>query len=670
MFVAPRSGSTVFLSFTIPYIADCVALPSGTADHELPELDALGNTAWKWPFLQHAYEEAFGLNDANPEVSELSTSSAVSATQDADRRRPGALRKEKRASQPRGIPAPVSHVDKAWHDSDRPVDEAVALEPESEAAVKQPSGTAVSRVPGQVLDHAVPAADNTSSEETTGHVWQPVVYVQDFMPNFPVSPPPKLADLNVTMAALYGYPVCPGKKTFVNKVEDAPPNFCRYSNGQISMSMEGKRHDDFDQYAMERIMLAKWLESPLRCQEHVWCKEHADIVVVPSLALHEMVHRGFVWHISANLTDHGKLGKGAAAYWTALRKMFHSPETGRTPLIVMHSAFAWDWPGHNQMLHALAKEPKDFVQRVVIATTGSNLKPEERALFRKDWTDSGISLLRHRSEQRRLNGVVSDGGPILLTVPYPTALLNEVRFTESSGAYNADRKRPIRVSLFASATKDGKGSNWVRQLLLERVASKPHSEHHSKVSMICDDSTKDEEDGMCGLSRDSNANMWTITSNSAFCVEPPGDTLCRSHFYVSLLSGCIPVVVDGGHDRFNSSTPTWWAWRGNSQDVALPSTFSDELRSALVDYNEHFVVISADEARNGKDHIQQLVEMPEKEPERFRRLRENVDRVAPLMRYSYNKCSSYPLSEHPFSCKDAFAVFQSIVAHESYHARH
>merc|ERR1712196_608686 len=39
--------------------------------------------------------------------------------------------------------------------------------------------------------------------------------------------------------------------------------------------------------------------------------------------------------------------------------------------------------------------------------------------------------------------------------------------------------------------------------------------------------------------------VFTQAVNSDFCLEPPGDTPTRSHFYVAILSGCIPVIFDG-----------------------------------------------------------------------------------------------------------------------------
>jgi len=59
-------------------------------------------------------------------------------------------------------------------------------------------------------------------------------------------------------------------------------------------------------------------------------------------------------------------------------------------------------------------------------------------------------------------------------------------------------------------------------------------------------------------------------ARSQFCLEPSGDTLLRSHFYLAVLHGCVPVLFDGMHTNFNPETQhegtsisrvAWWAWR-------------------------------------------------------------------------------------------------------------
>lgn len=482
----------------------------------------------------------------------------------------------------------------------------------------------------------------------------PVVHVQDLLPYFPREVPLRLSTLNLSMDEIYGDPVCAGSAAnFISDERHAPIEFCRYTNNQVNMAMVGKKTDDFDQYAMERIMLGKWRDSPLRCRlGRDVCSKNADIVVVPSLSFHNMVQENFTWPISGNATAHGGPGTGAFPYWNTVRELFYKPDLGRTPLIVVHSPFAWNWPSHNEWLHALSKQPPGFVEHVVIATTGSNLKPAERAYFPERWSDSASELLARRARERH-DGTypeLESRGPLMVTVPYPTSLLKEVRWTDSTYPYLADRKRRISVSLFASTRKSGRGANWVREDLMDLMETKKGSNAtRPDVRTLCSDAAEEAlHEELCGI--DAKENMWTITANSMFCIEPPGDTLCRSHFYISVLSGCIPVIIDGGHESFISA-PTWWAWRG-ADDNTTDGVASFDYRSFSVVYD------AEDVKQRGADVLKELEEMPDAQPHRFQALRERLDQVAPLMRYSREKCSSYPLDENNFSCRDAFSIFQ------------
>ena len=56
-----------------------------------------------------------------------------------------------------------------------------------------------------------------------------------------------------------------------------------------------------------------------------------------------------------------------------------------------------------------------------------------------------------------------------------------------------------------------------------------------------------------------------LASRSTFCIEPLSDTLVRTHFYVAVLAGCIPVIFD----NIAAATPTRWAWRQPLPRTAL-----------------------------------------------------------------------------------------------------
>jgi len=69
-----------------------------------------------------------------------------------------------------------------------------------------------------------------------------------------------------------------------------------------------------------------------------------------------------------------------------------------------------------------------------------------------------------------------------------------------------------------------------------------------------------DETGTCGDSVWRHDNLWRLTVSSTFCVQPAGDTPTRSHLYLSVLLGCIPVLLEGGAPAYGSG-PTAWAFR-------------------------------------------------------------------------------------------------------------
>jgi len=145
----------------------------------------------------------------------------------------------------------------------------------------------------------------------------------------------------------------------------------------------------------------------------------------------------------------------------------------------------------------------------------------------------------------------------------------------------------------------------------------------------------------------SNPTMWEYLVSSTFCLEPAGDTLTRSHLYAALLSGCVPVILDGGVKDFDNSEPTWWAWRGSSGGDGGGGGGGDGERKSddkgnaedgggsrlnELRYRDFAVVVNASAVRSGeRDLIQELLSMP---PDRLLALRRNVDKAAQVMRYA------------------------------------
>eukprot|EP00666_Eupelagonemidae_sp_cell4sb_P000730 gene730-9221_t len=120
------------------------------------------------------------------------------------------------------------------------------------------------------------------------------------------------------------------------------------------------------------------------------------------------------------------------------------------------------------MLHTLAEQPEPFVQRVLIASIESNLRKDVRSFFQEDgWHDSAETELRGREIWRSIaSGPLRDkltghlaGGPLLVTVPYPTGILLPGAFAERR------HRRPVTVLLYGNCEQGRRdGGNWIRPL--------------------------------------------------------------------------------------------------------------------------------------------------------------------------------------------------------------
>jgi len=151
------------------------------------------------------------------------------------------------------------------------------------------------------------------------------------------------------------------------------------------------------------------------------------------------------------------------------------------------------------------------------------------------------------------------------------------------------------------------------------------------VHVCRDPNARTDAQHTCGLELSQG---FDTALNSVFCLEPPGDTLTRSHLYVAVLSGCVPVIFDGGHNAYGPRE-TSWAWR--TTNASHPSQ--------SVDYSSFAVVYKYGDL-DSVDWVQDLIDMHVKQPGRLLELRRGLDNIAPLMRYSPAR-----------NAKDAFDAF-------------
>mmetsp|Transcript_42213 Transcript_42213/g.121256 ORF Transcript_42213/g.121256 Transcript_42213/m.121256 type:complete len:493 (-) Transcript_42213:82-1560(-) len=347
---------------------------------------------------------------------------------------------------------------------------------------------------------------------------------------------------------------------------------------------------DFNQYLLEQVMLAKWQGSGKCCTaEKGNCAGNEEVIIYPSFILHFHMEFGYNWHMLWQDSLHGEV---IYEYWNAIYTRHW--KKGRKPTIVIHMSYTWDSKLSIEFLKVLSlRFPKQFVEHIVIGGLESDMRFNDR---------------KHMKDL-----------PTLVALPYPVGIVNAVHFTSRDGSgFDPNRDRPITITFEGDWSRDRDGGNIARPHVhskLEKYIGKSSPHVH-----VCRESNaRTDAQHICGqeMTRGFESSL-----NSVFCLEPPGDTLTRSHLYVAVLTGCVPVIFDGGHTSYGPHE-TAWAWRKTNASQS----------SRSVDYNSFAVVYHMD-AMKDVDWVQDLIDMPVKNPDRLLQLRRGLDNVAPLMRYS------------------------------------
>jgi hypothetical protein len=386
----------------------------------------------------------------------------------------------------------------------------------------------------------------------------------------------------------------------------------------------------------------------------------------------------------------------------------------KVPLVVVHHSFVWDTPTFVLVLQTLLEQPKAFADRVLVACLEANLKlpaagfglqvllplaargPAAELRARRAAaaravaasappTPLGRRRLTGSSNYHHLTGVAATavgmfGRPLLVALPYPTglSLASVVAFAPPEERDNGDlelpegrrydphRRRPITVLLDASVARKGQGGgarNWVRAAARDRLLE-AGAQCRGDTCALCHDHSRGGENSAvavaCGWPLDRatpTATLWEKLVASSFCLEPAGDTPTRSHLYAALLSGCVPVLFDGGLRDYPADVKTWWAWRDHGlryEEFAVVVNASAVRRSPGTT-----AVAPSTTAGGGGALLQELAQMPTDDPARFLALRRGVDKVAALLRYSAADESESTTQGPP--PQDAFQRFESIV---------
>jgi G:T-mismatch repair DNA endonuclease (very short patch repair protein) len=323
---------------------------------------------------------------------------------------------------------------------------------------------------------------------------------------------------------------------------------------------------------------------------------------------------------------------------------------------------------------ALSKMPAEFRERVVILTTTSNQETTFRRIsgFALPWQSGADAELQRRvllqQEQTRLRKLgdvpgaalvqaraLLSSAPLMITVPVPVGVFqHDVSwFTPSAGF--TPMPRPAHLFWDADLRKNGRRydshtkSN-VRDRIVHAlvVANATCSNDRSRCVLCAPHSPG------CAAMR---STVFGDTARSAVCIEPPGDTLGRSHVYVAIVTGCVPVLVEGGHPAYPDGEPTWWPWRAAPEAPGGLPAAASPLRGLTLDYSA-FSLLPDGGGSNDSDAAARLVSESASlaaDAGRLSRMRAELARVAPLFVYA----SRRPRAGEP---EDAFERLRETLA--------
>ena len=490
-----------------------------------------------------------------------------------------------------------------------------------------------------------------------------------------VGRPPTLASLGLSPAQMWTEaPLC----NLVSAPDAAPHNYCKQVERSFcKWAIDGTTNDHykrlcdsggdtkllFDQYSLERTMLGKWLNASQLCTAPE-CVQQANFVIVPSFLFHCFTERGGPdWQL---VTSDARLDR-QRAYWNRIRTGTTTIGGGRA-LIVVQQSFTPDSEATQGLLSTLAEQPANFASRVVIASLESNLKREHKLSLSQylyhgstsAWLDDASHALRVRSSQvlwaTSIAAELRQPGPLLVSLPYPTGLY-AAAFARPSPGYSAKRVRPVMVLMLGKHIPKSRNGSQLRNALWDQMSAaggkQPDRQNsfagcppkHADCPLPGTPSIMLCAEGDEGCHNTHWESLHDVTANSAFCLQPAGDTLTRSHLYVSILSGCIPVIF--GPSRrgdYDEASDAAWAWRAAGRSS-----------SHFVNYSEFTVTVPL-----GRDEtptptfLAELMAMPKRDPHRYQALREGLDKVSPLMRYTPWECDGV-------HCEDAFSHFTRLL---------
>jgi len=374
-------------------------------------------------------------------------------------------------------------------------------------------------------------------------------------------------------------PRCP----FRHQLKESGADVCTVS------SKQHKRYPWpwFNEFGLESVLLRRWRSELLACRSSR-CAADADVVVLPSLYMHGSgITATNPWDEKQDFLSNIDRAKRHRVLWTKVRmkyarsKVLPSGQTQTSyPIIVICYGYVFDASWTMGMIYALNEQPKDFQDRVIIGVLESHLHEDDAAKMTLGWGPDGLAPPHRHS------------GPRVVTLPYPISVSGVTEhFGQHLGAdasgVNHEAKagarggwateRPILLLFYGSMDRGRKTNtgrqghvNGVRVAVAKAIKGERESLCTSDGCAVCTPGLEHECKRV--FTQASEQRLWELPSSATFCVEPAGDSLTRSHFFLAVVLGCVPVIFDGGDGSplYSKHHPTFWPWRVTPPGTAAP----------------------------------------------------------------------------------------------------
>jgi hypothetical protein len=430
------------------------------------------------------------------------------------------------------------------------------------------------------------------------------------------------------------------------------------------------------------------------------------VVVVPSAMRHLHSQCGGGPHDPSDRIE----GPGAAAaphmaYWAQLQRFVARLGSKRShpPLVVVHVDGSWQESYNDWLLYALAEQPAEFVSRVVLVSFENALElpvhPQNQMVFRA----TGVA-------------------PTFLVVPF--VILTDGILAPTGAAGDAGIKRTVSTSPSRRGASTGRiaslqgdddsqaGQRPVIALFMGRPKASQDGARLKTLQLmmaagaVCDSDVKNwgkDDTVICAVCRQPNVcgrilneskalcrdgwsptngvqcapRTFALAASATFCIETDSDSNIRSHLYVAMISGCIPVIFDGlGPYNTDGETecrngveacatayerPMQWASRQPQLIALLRSIAGTTDAVQNLNYSRFALIYSSPQLLRGMlDHVvAELIALASTKTHRhrLRRLQRGLLHAAPFVRFANptweSACEMEPC--------DAFSVAASIV---------